>query len=180
MSLKEKQQSILQVANSPYRLIEDSNNPQKIFEILNHAIADEAVISMKTKNAKWNLCRDGFSDLCNIFEIHLIQINEIAVELADRARMLHFQPIGSISDFLANSRLSETPGVVPDAFQLLLDHESIIRFFREDFRDCKNIYGEICTSQVLIKNVRLHEKMAWMLRSFSKNEKIIDGYAVIN
>ena len=179
MSLKEKQQSQLKIAISPLKLFKDSHNPPKIIEILNHAIADEAVLSMKTRNAKWNLFRDGFSDLCNIYEIHLNQINEITVEIVERTKMLHFTPIGSILDILDNSRLSETPGVVPDAFQLLTDHESIIRFFREDYRDCKNNCEEICTSEVLIKSIRLHEKMAWMLRSFTNNEKVIDDFSEI-
>ena len=172
MSLNEKQSGLLKIVIPPLKLIQDSENPQKVIEILTHALADEAVLSMKTRNAKWNLCGNGFFELCSIYEIHINQINGFTDEIAKHTQMLHGQQIGSFSEFIAKSRLSETPGVTPDVFQLLSDHESVIRFLREDYRNCTKFYEDLSTAEMLIKFIRQHEKIAWMLRSFIQKESI--------
>ena len=172
MSLNEKQSGLSKNVIPPLDLIIDSNNPQKVIEILNSAFADEAVLSLKTKNAKWNLCGSEFFELCHIYEIHYNQINELVEEIAIRIQMLHGYQICSFSEYLANTRLSETPGITPDAIHLLSDHESIIRFLREDYRNCTNFYEDGSTSEMLVRIIRQHEKIAWMLRSFIQRECI--------
>lgn len=172
MSLKEKQSGLPKIAIPSLNFIQDSDSRQKVIEILTHALADESVLSMKTRNAKWNLCGTGFFELCTIYELHRKQINDFADEIYKRTRMLHGPQIGSFSEYLAKSRLAETPGVIPDVFMLLSDHESVIRFFREDYRNCAKFYGDFYTSDVLIKIIRQHEKIAWMLRSFIQKEYI--------
>lgn len=157
---------------------QDSSNQKRVSEILIHIFADEAVLSLKTRNAKWNLCGTYFLELSSIYEIHLKQINEIIDEIAELTQKRHGQQIGSFSDYLANSRLSETPGVIPDVFQLLTDHESVIRFFREDYRNCTKFYEDMSTSELLKKFISQHEKIAWMLRSFIQKESIHYACAV--
>lgn len=180
MSLKEKQSSLIIIAIPQLNLIQNSDNPQKVIEILTHALADEALLSMKTRNAKWNLCGKGFFELCSIYELHINQINGFADEIAKHTQILHGQQIGSFSEYIANSRLSETPGVTPNVFQLLSDHESVIRFLREDYRNCTKFYEDVSTAEMLIKFIRQHEKIAWMLRSFIQKESINDIVLVNN
>jgi starvation-inducible DNA-binding protein len=179
MSLKEKQQSKLNIAILPLNLFNDSNHSQKVIEILNHALADEIVLSMKTRNAKWNMYGNGVIELCGIYEIQIRQINDFAEEIVSRIKMLHGHQIEGLSDYLAYSRITESPGIIPNVTQLLVDHESIIRFFREDYRNYAKYFADISTSEMFIKIIRQHEKMAWMLRSLIQLEITNDDSTAI-
>jgi hypothetical protein len=65
------------------------------------------------------------------------------------------------------------PGVVPDILRLLADHEASIRFLREDARKCTEEYEDEGTFELLVSVMRMHEKMAWMLRSYIENEPVL-------
>jgi hypothetical protein len=68
--------------------------------------------------------------------------------------------------------VEEQPGIVPDILHLIADHEACIRFLREDARKCTEEYEDEGTFELLVSVMRLHEKMAWMLRSYIENEPI--------
>jgi starvation-inducible DNA-binding protein len=80
--------------------------------------------------------------------------------------------VGSLEEFLKLTRLDEQPGTVPDILRLLADHETSIRFLREDARKCSEDYEDEGTLELLVSVMRLHEKMAWMLRSYIENEPV--------
>jgi starvation-inducible DNA-binding protein len=86
--------------------------------------------------------------------------------------MLGGYAIGSLEEFLKHTRLEEQPGDVPDILHLLADHETSIRFLREDARKCTEEYEDEGTLELLVSVMRLHEKMAWMLRSYIENELV--------
>jgi starvation-inducible DNA-binding protein len=73
--------------------------------------------------------------------------------------------IGSMQEFLDYTQVDEQPGVAPDALRLLADHEASIRFLREDARKCSDEYEDEGTCALLVSVMRMHEKMAWMLRA---------------
>jgi starvation-inducible DNA-binding protein len=175
MSLKDKQSGKLKRVIPPLEFIRDSDNSQTVFEILERALADEAVLSMKTKNAKWNLCGTSFFELCTVYEAQYKQLETISSEIVNMLQMLNSQHILSLSNYLSKSRLTETPEITPDAFQLFTDHESVIRLFREDYRNCSKIHEDVSTCELLVSFIRKHEKMAWMLRSYIQNNPIINA-----
>ena len=72
-----------------------------------------------------------------------------------------------------DSRLGEKPGAVPDILDLLADHETIIRLLREDAKKCSEEYEDEGTFVLLVGVMRLHEKMAWMLRSHSESGLVL-------
>jgi starvation-inducible DNA-binding protein len=148
----------------------DSDARHSIVELLNKSLANEAVISMKTRNAHWNVSGAGFFEMHLLFESQYEQLNKICDEIAERTRMLGGITIGSLQEFIQYSRLNEYAGTLPDILSLLADHEASIRFLREDARKCTEEYEDEGTFELLIGVMRLHEKMAWMLRSH-----IVDG-----
>lgn len=180
MGLMEKENSFQKIALSTLNPNKNYDNPIKVVEILNHVLADEAILNMKTRNAKWNSCGQGFFELHNIFEIHNKQLNDVAEEISDRIQVLHGLQIGSFSEYLSNTRLVENSGITPDIHQLLKDHESIISFFSEDCRYCSKVYEDESTSELLISIIRQHEKMAWMFRSYIQSELPITGRSANN
>jgi starvation-inducible DNA-binding protein len=142
----------------------DVRNPVAV--ILNSRLADEAVLSQKTRSAHWNVSGKGFFELHILFETQYKQLNEIADKVAERTRILGGFAIASFEEYLANTRLVESINEVPDILHLLADHEMVIRLLREDVRKCTEDYEDEGTVELLVSLMSLHEKMAWMLRSY--------------
>lgn len=155
----------------PYILIQpniglDGDVRHSVVDILNKTLANEAVLTVKTRNAHWNVSGAGFFELYILFNSQYEQLNDISDEIAERVRMLGGIAIGSLQEFIHFTRLEEKPGVIPETMDLLADHESSIRFLREDARKCTDEYEDEGTFELLVSVMRFHEKMAWMLRTY--------------
>jgi starvation-inducible DNA-binding protein len=152
----------------------DSDIRQPVVEILFNALADEAVLSLKTRSARWNVRGAGFFELRVLFDTQYKQLHDISDEIAERIRMLGGIAISSFEEFLAHTRLVEQPRGVPGILHLLADHETVIRFLREDVRKSTEEFEDEGTFELLVRVMRLHEKMAWVLRSYIENEPVHD------
>jgi starvation-inducible DNA-binding protein len=150
----------------------DSDVRHAVVEILNNTLANEAVLTLKTRGAHWNVRGAGSVELHILFGSQYKQLNDISDEIAERARMLGGIAVGSLQEFIHYTRMEEQPGVVPDILRLLADHEAAIRFLREDAKKCTEEYEDDGTFELLVGVMRLHEKMAWMLRSYIENEPV--------
>ena len=150
----------------------DSDVRHAVVVSLNSMLANEVVLALKTRNAYWNVSGAGFIELHILFDSQYKQINAVADEIAERVCMLGGIAIGSLQEYIDYSRLEEQPGIVPDILRLLADHEINIRFLRENVRKSTEEYEDEGTSELLVSIMRLHEKMAWMLRSYIENEPI--------
>ena len=162
---------ILQVLIQP-NIGLDSDVRRSVVEILNNTLANEAVLTVKTRSAHWNVSGPGFFELHILFDSQYKQLNDISDEIAERARMLGGIAIGSLQEFIRQARMAEQPGVVPDILHLLADHEASVRFLREDAKKCTDEYEDEGTFELLVSVMCLHEKMAWMLRSYIENEPV--------
>ena len=156
---------ILQVLIQP-NIGLDSDVRRSVVEILNNTLANEAVLTVKTRSAHWNVSGAGFFELYILFDSQYEQLNDISDEIAERARMLGGIAIGSLQEFIRQARMAEQPGVVPDILRLLADHEASIRFLREDAKKCSEEYEDEVTFELLVRVMGMHEKMAWILRSY--------------
>jgi len=150
----------------------ESDIRHPVVEILNNTLANEAVLILKTRSARWNMSGAGFFELRILFDTQYKQLNDISDEIAERARMLGGFTTGSLKEYLTHTRLDEQAGVAPDTLHLLADHESIIRFLREDVRKCTEEFEDEGTFNLLVGVMRVHEKMAWVLRSYLQNEPV--------
>jgi starvation-inducible DNA-binding protein len=144
-------------------------NRKAVIQILNRILADEYVLYTKTRNFHWNVVGPQFNDLHKFFESQYEELNEMVDEVAERARALGGVSLGSLAEFLKQTRLKETAGRTAGGREmiskLLPDHESIIRSLRTDLETC-NAHGDAGTADFLTEFLEKHEKMAWMLRSF--------------
>ena len=145
---------------------------QPLIGILNNTLANEALLILKTRSARWNMSGIGFFELRSVFDVQYKQLNDISDEVAERVRMLGGFTTASFAESLAHTQLDEQPGVAPDILHLLADHESIIRLLREDVRKCTEEFEDEGTYELLVGVMRLHEKMAWVLRSYIENELV--------
>jgi starvation-inducible DNA-binding protein len=152
----------------------DSDVRHPVVEILNNTLSNEAVLTQKTRSAHWNISGTSFFELHILFDTQYKQLNDISDKIAERVRMLGGQAFGTFKQFLAHSLLEEQPTETPDFLHLLANHETVIRLIREDSKKCKEEYEDEGTFELLISVMSLHEKMAWMLRSYIENEPITE------
>jgi starvation-inducible DNA-binding protein len=107
-----------------------------VVEILNRLLSDEYVLYTKTRNYHWNVTGPQFNDLHKFFESQYEELNEFVDEIAERARQLGGRALGTLAEFAKVARLTEQPGAVPAAKEmlatLLADHEAVIRTLRSD------------------------------------------------
>ena len=147
-------------------------NISKVAEVLTKVLADEFVLYTKTKRAHWNVEGPDFYNKHLFFEQQYNAIDEIVDTVAERIRALgHYTP-ATLKDFLALTHLTEELQEKNDSNgfikELLLDHESIIIYLRENINNIANEFQDAGTSDFITGLVETHEKMAWMLRAHLK------------
>ena len=131
-------------------------------------LADTYTLYLKTHNFHWNVTGPMFNTLHLMFEQ---EYNELALAvdlIAERIRALGFPAPGSYSEFSKLSSVKETPGIVPEAeemIKLLVEgNETVIRTARTIFPVAERSNDE-STCDLLTQRMQVHEKTAWMLRS---------------
>ena len=148
------------------------SNRDSIVKILNAVLADEYVLYTKTRNYHWNVVGPQFNDLHKFFEAQYETLNEVVDDVAERARSLGGKAFGSLAEFAQHTRLKEQPGKQPPALTMVAnlqaDHEAMIRALRADLETVMEKHNDAGTSDFLTGLMEKHEKMAWMLRSFTE------------
>jgi len=145
------------------------NNCHAVADELSKVLADEYVLSTKTKNAHWNVEGSDFYEKHKFFESQFEQIDEFIDDVAERIRALgHYAP-ASLKSFLELTQLTEMSSEKNDSNgfikELLNDHESIIIKLREDITRFTDDFEDLGTSDFVTGLMEKHEKMAWLLRS---------------
>lgn len=141
----------------------------EIIHLLGVALSNQHVLYIKLRNFHWNLTGPRFSPLHQLFEEHYTIMADSIDETAERMRMLGGVPAGSMSEFLDATTLKESRGQLIEGQsaiqELVKDRETVIRQTRESIDRIQEL-GDEGTADLLIAQMRSHEKIAWMLRSF--------------
>lgn len=141
----------------------------KVLALLEPVLADEVVLSAKTRGFHWNVTGFHFSAMHEFFGKQYAELDGYCDEIAERSRALGGRSLGSMKEFLAKARLTEAPAraLNEDAMvgALLKDHETVIRSLRRSVDECGRL-GDQGTADFLTGLLSAHEKMAWMLRAF--------------
>jgi starvation-inducible DNA-binding protein len=145
------------------------NQQQDVTNILKIAVADETLLYQKLRNYHWNVTGPQFFSLHTAFEKQYKEIADVIDEVAERIRQFGVFSPGTMEELLQITRLSEQPGVVPDArtmvANLVADHESMIRNLRGDIEMIDEQDDEVGAEDLLTGILQQHQKMAWMLRA---------------
>lgn len=148
-----------------------------VAKFLKVLLATESVLYTRLRNYHWNVTGVNFYALHAAFEDQFNEIADMTDELAERIRQYGVNAPGTMDEFIRKSRLSEAPGVYPDARtmvkNLTADHEAIVRFLRADIETIGEKFGDIGAVDLLTGHLQKHEKMAWMLRMY------LDGQTVV-
>ncbi|HMI61879.1 MAG TPA: DNA starvation/stationary phase protection protein [Puia sp.] len=147
-------------------------NLQSVATEMCKLLADEFLLYTKTRNAHWNVEGTDFHSMHVFFEQQYEQLDEIMDSVAERIRQLgHYAP-ATLKSFLNLTHLTEQLGERNDSLgfikELLIDHENIIIFLRENINRFAGEYGDAGTSDYITGLMEDHEKMAWFLRAHIK------------
>jgi starvation-inducible DNA-binding protein len=147
-------------------------NTQSVANELAKIVADEFILSTKTRNAHWNVEGPDFHSMHLFFESHYKALDETADSVAERIRSLgHYAPT-TLTEFLELTQLTEKRGGKNDSQSFIKDltgdHEAIIIALRENIDAFANKYKDAGTSDFITGILEAHEKMAWMLRAHLK------------
>lgn len=141
----------------------------EVARILNTLLADEHLLSTKTRKYRWNVNGGRFYDLHALFGEQYAKLDVLTDELAERVRSVGGFAIGTMTEFLKFARLDERPRLHPTeramVEDLLDDHEALIRILRDLLESGSNHRCDVGTAGLLTRLLQEHEKMAWMLRS---------------
>ena len=132
-------------------------------------LADEYVLSTKTRSAHWNVTGEDFYDKHKFFESQFFQLDEFIDSIAERIRSIgHYAP-ASLGSFIELTQLTEKSSNITDGMglikELLCDHEAIIIRLRKNIEPFSVEYKDVGTSDFITDLMEEHEKMAWFLRS---------------
>ncbi len=140
-----------------------------VISILTRTLSDTQVLYVKTLNVHWNIVDPNFYGIHILLDEQYNALKEAGDQVAERIRSYGSPVIGSMSDFLAHTTLKEKKGAgmveVAALHDLVADHEAVIRRLREDIDSCSEDYGDEGAADLLIAQLQVHQKMAWMLRA---------------
>ena len=141
----------------------------EVAQTLNHILADEYILYTQTRKAHWNVEGPDFHAMHIFFETQYQEIDQLIDDIAERIRTLGHFAVASLREFVALAHLTEesrdSNSGQGHIKELLISHESIImelRKFIDRFQHPLNDYG---TSDFITGLMKVHEKMAWMLRA---------------
>lgn len=147
--------------------IQNEKSQSQIIEGLSQILADTYVLYVKTQNFHWNIIDSRFAMLHKLFEKNYEQLAEQIDELAERIRKIDGISPGSMREFLEFSTLDESnSNLSGDEMidRLYKDHKTIISHLRTNIAEAQKNSDE-GTADLLIQQLREHEKVAWMLKS---------------
>lgn len=139
---------------------------------LSQILADTYVLYLKTQNCHWNVTDARFHSMHEMFEEQYKALAEAIDEVAERIRMLKVKAPGSMRQFLKMSSLEEASEDMSgnDMLRALChDREVLAKHIRPKIEEMINS-GDQGSGDLLIQQLRMHEKAAWMLRSHFVDE----------
>ena len=140
----------------------------KIADQLNRLLADSYTLYLKTHNYHWNVTGPHFGSLHTLFETQYSELALAVDEIAERIRALGHRSPGSYAEFGRLTGITEASGQ-PNALemvgQLAGDNETCAASAAKAFAAADEV-GDQPTADLAVTRQQLHEKSAWMLRSF--------------
>jgi starvation-inducible DNA-binding protein len=140
----------------------------KVVESLSTVLADAYMLYLKTHNFHWNVTGPMFSSLHVMFEEQYTEQWNALDDIAERIRALgHFAP-ATYKRYAELSSITEEPEVLSakEMIRQLVDgNEILTRTLRAGVKVADEI-DDFPTADMLTTRMEVHEKNAWMLRSF--------------
>ena len=146
---------------------------QVSIDILSILLADEVLLYTKTRKFHWNVSGESFMELHKLFQTQYAELEETIDEIAERISKLGGKTIGTMKEFLAITRLTESADKYPHQKdmikELLHDFEKVLIAVRKDINICQENNKDAGTTDFLTGILTQHETNAWVLRRYLDN-----------
>ena len=142
-----------------------------VADSLNILLADEHILYVKTRNYHWNVEGSNFMEMHKFYEGQYEQLSETIDDIAERIRSVGHYSNGRLTDFLKITNLEEQAYTADQKVQiqnLLKDHETIIVRLLGEVDKFSDEFHDPASADFITGIVEMHEKIAWMLRSYLK------------
>lgn len=147
---------------------------QSVANKLQQLLADEQILYAKTRNYHWNVEGPNFMEMHLFYERLYNELAEVIDQVAERIRKIGHYAQGRLQDFLKQANLLEgeyTNDQIEQLRNLLSDHETIIRYLRNDIGDFEDKFKDAGSADFITGLLQRHEEWAWFIRSYIANTK---------
>jgi len=140
-----------------------------IADALSQLLADSYTLYLKTHNYHWNVTGPHFGALHAQFETQYTDLALAVDAVAERIRALGHRAPGSYAEFSARTEVVEASMEPTKAMEMVAalatDHQMVARAAARVF-SVASASGDEPTAGLATTRQEVHEKAAWMLRSF--------------
>jgi starvation-inducible DNA-binding protein len=141
-----------------------------IAALLTEVLATEMVLYVKTLKAHWNVSGGNFMELHKLFETQYGQLEVSIDAVAERIGKMGEKTIGTMEEFIKQSKLKEQPGKYPSTTEtineLLAGHETTAVILRKNITAVAEKYNDAGTADFFTGLMLQHETAAWVLRRY--------------
>jgi starvation-inducible DNA-binding protein len=142
---------------------------QEIADGLSCLLADTYTLYLMTHNFHWNVTGPFFHDLHKLFEEQYTELAAAVDLIAERIRALGYPAPGTYKAFSQLNSIPEPdclPSSAEDMVRILVEgNEAVVRTARAALPIAQDARDE-STVTLIADRLLVHEKTAWMLRSF--------------
>jgi len=145
-----------------------TRNTDPVVKALEQALADTFTLALKTQTYHWNVVGPNFLGLHNLFEEQYTDGFAAVDELAERIRALDAPAPGGLQVFKEITKIADPKtGIDSKAMidDLIESNEKISKSLQAGVETAEE-KGDPSTADMLTARVTVHDKAAWMLRSF--------------
>jgi starvation-inducible DNA-binding protein len=140
-----------------------------IADALSQLLADSYTLYLKTHNYHWNVTGPHFGALHALFETQYTDLALAVDAVAERIRALGHRAPGSYAEFAARTEVVEATTQPAKAMEMVAalatDHQIVARAAARVV-SVASAGGDEPTAGLATTRQEVHEKAAWMLRSF--------------
>lgn len=147
-----------------------AKSPCPLCDSLNQVLADSYALMSLTHLAHWNVEGPGFFALHTAFQTQYEELFVAVDEIAERIRALGAYATGGLGALAATAAMKEFVSPLPQegyVRALLAANEKLVK----DAEVARDLAGEVNdpeSQDLMIGRITLHQKTAWMLKSFLK------------
>lgn len=147
-----------------------AGSSNSLCDSLNQVLADSYALMSLTHLAHWNVEGPGFFALHTAFQTQYEELFTAIDEIAERIRALGSYAIGGLSTFAEKAGIQEFSSPIPQEqyVRALLDANEKLIKDAEVARDLAGAVNDPESQDLMIGRITLHQKTAWMLKSFLK------------
>ncbi len=140
---------------------------EKIASCLNELLSDLNVFFRKLQNYHWNITGENFFEIHEKLEEYYDCVSKEIDEVAEQILTLGCQPLGTLKDYLENTKISEASNkkvtskeIVPI---LIKDFEILLNKFTE-IKECAEKEKVYITNTLMDEYISSYSKKLWMIK----------------